>query len=205
LSAANGEDALELDLTPTKPVVLQGENGLSRKGREPGNASYYYSLPRLDTRGTLTLDGRQFTVAGASWFDREWSTSVLEHGQVGWDWFALQLDDRSELMVFDMRRDDGSLDAADAGTFVARDGTATALGASDFTIEVLAHWKSERSGAEYPSKWRVRVPSRQLDLEVEPALADQELRLSVRYWEGAVRVTANGKACGCGYVELTGY
>lgn len=205
LSAASDDLSLELDLAARAEPVLQGERGLSRKGREPGNASYYYSVPRLETRGRLAIDGREFEVTGLSWCDREWSTSALEHGQVGWDWFALQLEDGRDLMLFHMRRDDGSIDATSAGSLRAADGTVTQLASSDFAIEVLDRWTSRASGAEYPSHWRVSVPSHHIDLEIEPVLRDQELRLSVRYWEGAVHAVCGGRPCGRGYVELVGY
>jgi predicted secreted hydrolase len=140
--------------------------------------------------------------------DHEYSTSALGPEQTGWDWFSIQLDNGTELMVFQLRREDGSIDAFSSGTFVAADGFTTQLGADDFTLEVTDTWRSPRSGGEYPSGWRLRVPSAQLDLTITPHLADQEMQVSYAYWEGAVRVdgTADGQAVrGNGYVELTGY
>lgn len=198
--------ALDLTLQPGKPVVLQGERGLSRKGANPGNASYYYSLTRLPTQGTLDLGEGAIRVQGASWFDREWSSSALEAGQVGWDWFALQLDDGRELMYYQLRAEDGRPGAYSAGVLVGPEGTTRPLRAGEVQLEVEQTWRSPRSGVRYPAGWRVRVPAAGVDLRVEPALADQELRLSVRYWEGAVRVfDAAGAPAGRGYVELVGY
>lgn len=205
LVARQGEVALELDVTAAKTPVLQGANGLSRKGSDPGNASYYYSLTRLDTRGRIALGERQFEVRGTSWFDREWSTSALEPGQIGWDWFALQFDDGRELMLYRMRRADGALDPHSSGSLVDAQGGVTRLAAQDFALEVLDDWRSESSGVSYPARWRIRVPSAQLVLELTPKLADQELRHAVTYWEGAVNVERDGRAFGRGYVEMTGY
>ncbi|MHB1134013.1 MAG: lipocalin-like domain-containing protein [Chloroflexota bacterium] len=208
LRAAQGEVAIDLLVRPGKPVVLQGERGLSAKGPEPGNASYYYSLTRLATEGTVTLGGQALAVGGASWLDREWSTSVLGAELVGWDWFALQLDDGRELMYFRLRRRDGAADPFSAGTLVAADGTYRSLSAAEVLAEPLDYWTSPRDGARYPARWRLAVPVAGLELEASPYLADQELDVSVRYWEGAVRLrgTGDGPAvAGQGYVEMTGY
>jgi predicted secreted hydrolase len=206
--AVEGELALDLELVPTKPLVLHGQGGWSRKGSDPGNSSYYYSATRLATRGSLRAGGREHTVAGSSWLDREWSTSVLDEGQVGWDWFALELEDGRELMLYLLRGRDGEPAPHSAGTLVARDGAALALARSDFSIEVLDRWTSNHSGVTYPARWRVRVPRHGLDLELSPYAADAELRLTLRYWEGpaAVRDLARGGApVGRAYVELVGY
>jgi predicted secreted hydrolase len=140
--------------------------------------------------------------------DREWSTSALGAAVEGWDWFAAQLDDGRELMVYLLRRRDGTLDPFSAGTLVAADGSARPLQAGDVRIEMLGHWTSQRSGVRYPARWRLSVPSAELRLEIEPRLADQELMVGTRYWEGAVRVEgwSGGRAIGGqGYVELVGY
>ena len=200
--------ALDLELTATKPMVLNGENGLSQKGREPGNASYYYSFTRLATRGTVTVGLKSFEVQGSSWLDREWSTSALEADQVGWDWFALQLSDGTDLMVYQLRRSDGSADSLSSGTLVAVDGSSRRLRASDFEVEPRDTWTSPATGITYPSSWRIRLPEIELDLEVEPMFANQELDLTFRYWEGAVTVRGSSEGAaltGRGYVELTGY
>ena len=206
--AAAGAIALDLAFQELKPPVLQGDRGLSQKGPEPGNASYYYSLTRLATNGTVTLDGRVLGVAGSSWIDREWSTSALGPDQVGWDWFALQLDDGRDLMVYRLRRRDGSLDPFSSGTLVARDGATRRLPAAAVTVEPAGSWRSPRTGRVYPARWRVVVATEDLELTVTPRMADQELDLGVRYWEGAVAVTgttAGRSVSGEGYVELTGY
>lgn len=200
--------ALSLVLEEGKPPVLQGDRGLSQKSAEPGNASYYYSLTRLPSRGTVTVDGRTYEVTGTSWMDREWSTSALGADQVGWDWFALQLSDGSELMYYQLRRKDGSADPFSAGTYVPAQGAAVRLSREEVRIDVQDTWRSPRGGATYPARWRISVPSQQLVLDITPAQADQELQVSVRYWEGAVRIQgthAGQPVTGHGYVELTGY
>jgi predicted secreted hydrolase len=208
LRAHSGDVALELEVRTLTPPVLNGERGLSRKGASDGAASYYYSLPRLATTGTLTLGGREHRVTGSTWFDREWSTSALDDGQVGWDWFALRLGEAGEVMLYSLRRADGRPDAASSGTWIGPAGGAEHLAREDFELAALASWTSPRTGVTYPSKWRVSVPSRAAELEVEPLLAGQELDLAIRYWEGAVRVrgTVAGQGVdGRGYVELAGY
>lgn len=207
LTARDGDFALALALSPEKPAVLQGDAGLSRKGPKAGNASYYYSLPRLAARGTVTIAGREHAVAGEAWLDREWSTSALGPDLAGWDWFALQLDDGRELMFYHLRRNDGAIDPFSRGSLVARDGTARSLAADEVELTVLSTWTSPR-GALYPSRWRLVVPGEGLELELRPRLANQELDVTVRYWEGAVAVagTHRGAAvAGHGFVELTGY
>ena len=203
LRASEDNIALDLTLQPGKPPVLQGERGLSRKSAEPGNASYYYSLTRMPTSGTIRLGSDRFPVSGLAWMDREWSTSSLGRDQVGWDWFALQLGDGRDLMLYQLRRKDGTADSMSNGTLVSPTGESRHLGLDDFELEVLERWKSPRSGAVYPAKWRLRIPSADLDLTIEPLLADQELDVSFRYWEGAVRIA--GSFRGRGYVEMTGY
>jgi predicted secreted hydrolase len=199
--------ALDLALAAKKPLVAHGFRGLSPKSDEPGNASYYVGYTRLSARGRLGVSG-DVSVAGEAWFDHEWSTSALGPGAVGWDWFSLQLDDGRELMLFQIRREDGSAEAVSGGTLVERDGRARRLAREEVSIDVLDHWTSAESGGRYPSRWRVRVLTAALDLAVEPWLDDQEMRTSFVYWEGAVRVsgrTEGRHVSGQGYVELTGY
>ena len=208
LAAADGEVGIGLVLRPGKPPVLQGERGLSRKSDEPGNASYYYSLTRMPAAGTVRLGNESFAVTGEAWMDREWSTSSLGRDQVGWDWFALQLSDGWDLMLYKLRRTGGEADPASRGTAIAPDGGSRPLALRDFEIEGTEEWRSPRSGARYPARWRVRVPGEGLDIEIRPLLADQELDVSFRYWEGAVEIegTHRGRPVrGRGYVELTGY
>jgi predicted secreted hydrolase len=158
LRAQEGDVAIDLTVSPGKPVVLQGDRGLSRKGPEPGNASLYYSFTRMPARGTVRLGGETLEVSGDAWMDREWSTSALG-GVEGWDWFALQLDDGGELMVYLLRRRDGTVDPFSAGTLVAADGTTRRLEPGDVRVETLAHWTSPHSGVRYPARWRVSVPA----------------------------------------------
>jgi len=195
--------ALELRLEARKPRVLQGERGYSRKGEDPGNASRYYSYTRLAAQGRLEVAGRQARVTGSAWLDREWSTSALDEGQAGWDWFALQLEDGRDLMVYRLRRVDGGTDPRSAGVLVAPDGRVRHLGAEDFRVIPLRHWRSPETGARYPVDWRVVVPAAGLSLTVDARLDAQEMPTSVRYWEGAVSVS--GDAGGVGYLEMTGY
>lgn len=162
----------------------------------------------MPTVGRISIEGESFAVTGASWLDREWSTSALGEDQVGWDWFSLQLSDGRELMYYQLRLQDGSADPLSSGVLVATDGSSQRFSASDLQIEVLDHWTSPHSGGRYPARWRLQLPEQQLDLEIVPLLADQELQTSIRYWEGAVAVqghTAAGPVQGYGYVELTGY
>ena len=208
LRAAEGRIAIDLTLASDRPVVLQGDRGLSRKGPEAGNASYYYSRTRMTARGTVRAGADAVPVAGLAWMDREWSTSALGPGLVGWDWIALQLDDGRDLMVYRLRRRDGSTDPHSAGVLVSGAGATLALAPAELTLDALDHWTSPRSRVRYPSRWRLAVPGAGLDLAITPRLADQELIVGTRYWEGAVRVegTAAGRPIGGrGYVELVGY
>ena len=208
LRAANGDVSIDLTLEPGKPIVLQGERGLSQKGKTPGNASYYYSLTRMPSRGTVAAPGGTWQVEGASWMDREWSTSALDRDQVGWDWFALQLSDGRDLMVYRLRDWDGSADPSSSGTLVEASGEPRHLSVDAFTLVPEGTWQSPHSGRTYPAGFAVRVPSAGLDLEVIPLLHDQELNLSFRYWEGGVKVEGRGVSAGLtgrGYLELTGY
>ncbi len=208
LRASQGDVAIELVLDSSKTPVLHGEGGLSRKGSAPGNASYYYSLTRMPTSGTVRVAGQTFAVSGLSWMDREWSTSALEAGQVGWDWFSLQLDDGREVMFYRLRRQDGTSDPHSSGTLVMADGQARHLALADVRLDVLDYWQSPLDGTRYPSRWQLAIPGEGLELEIVPSMPDQELDLAVRYWEGAAQAsgTADGQPiAGQGYVELTGY
>lgn len=207
LRAESDNFGIDLELVAEKQPILNGDNGLSRKSGEPGNASYYYSIPRLRSEGTLSISGEVHNVSGLSWLDREWSSSALAKDQSGWDWFALQLSDGSDLMFYQLRRDDGSVDVHSAGTRVAGDGKTSQLKHSDISIMVTDYWQSKRGG-RYPAGWSIRIPEMAIALAVTPAMADQELITNVRYWEGAVDVSGESggqSVTGRGYVELTGY
>ena len=207
LHARDGTVAIDLAIRAVKPPVLNGDRGLSRKGAEPGNASYYYSLPRLATSGTIRIGQETTSVTGLTWMDREWGTSALGKELVGWDWFALHLDDGRDFMVYLLRKQDGTANPLDSATLVARDGTARHLSGKQVQVQVTGSWQSPVSRVRYPSRWRVQVPGEHLDLEIVPRLAGQELLGTVRYWEGAVQVEGRGGGSpgGTGYVELTGY
>jgi len=208
LAAAQEGVSIALELTDRKGPVLQGEAGYSQKGPEAGNASYYISQTRLESSGTVRVNGEEVAVSGWSWMDHEYSTSALSEGQVGWDWFSIQLDNDREMMVYTLRRADGSVDAYSKGTLIFEDGDTRTLTAEDFSIEATEQWTSPHSGAIYPAGWVIRVPGEDLELTVEPLLADQEWLGSFVYWEGAVKVEGRwGQVAvsGFGYGELTGY
>jgi predicted secreted hydrolase len=204
------EDGYELDLdldASAAAPVLNGVGGFSAKSAEPGAASYYYSLPRLAAHGRLVRAGRPLAVSGLAWCDREWGSGGLGAREAGWDWFGLQLQDGSALMFYALRDQGGGRDAHSAGSFIDASGAVRSLTAQEVSIEVLGQWLSPQ-GVRYPSGWRVRVPRAGLDLTVQPLLADQELRVTPRYWEGAVDVSgarAGEPVAGRGYVELVGY
>jgi len=209
-SAGEGEEraAIDLVLDQGMPPVLQGDRGLSKKSAAPGNASYYYSLPRMPAKGEIRIGRNRFAVSGLAWLDREWSTSSLAPDQVGWDWFALQLEGGRELMLYRLRDRDGTASPESRGTLIAPDGATRAIAWRDLNLSETATWTSTKSGARYPAAWRIRIPRERLDLTVRPLLADQELDGAFRYWEGAVAVAGSreGKpVSGKGYVELTGY
>lgn len=207
LKAREGDMAVDITVTARKPFVLNGEAGLSRKSGTPGNASYYYSIPRMETAGTIAVGGKNFPVTGHSWLDREWGTSALGPNQAGWDWFALHLDDGRDIMFYRLRRFDGGTEPWSSGTLVGADGSYRYLDHDDVNTGVLQWWRSPASGSRYPSRWRLIIPSERLDLEITPRIPDQELLTSVRYWEGAVQVKSlvPGGPEGSGYVEMTGY
>ena len=205
------EMGFELTTRIAKRRIFQGPGGFSRKGKESGAASQYYSYTRLETSGELTLGGERFDVVGESWMDKELSSSQLAPQQVGWDWFSLQLDDGRELMLYIMRREDGTTDYA-KGTVVSADGEARYLELEDFSVEATRHWVSPSTAARYPVAWRVHVSSEGLELEVRALVDDQEnksrLPGGVFYWEGAVTISvtgSGGETLGRGFVELTGY
>jgi len=207
-------DDLEIALTvvPEKAPVIHGKGGVSRKGAESGQASHYYSLTRLATSGRISLGKESFNVTGTSWMDHEFGSADLGKDLVGWDWFSIQLANHTELMLYRMRRSDGSSDPVSSGTFIEHDGRAQHLTLGEFMLEPITTWTSPASKARYPATWRLSIPSKDLSLALVPRMTEQELRTNrstqVTYWEGAIEAsgTLEGKPItGRGYMELTGY
>ncbi|MEY4673773.1 MAG: hypothetical protein RL148_1557 [Planctomycetota bacterium] len=208
LQVAEQDFAFDLRLDEGKPVVLQGDGGLSQKSAEPGNASIYYSVPRIRVQGSVRSGSRSVAVTGSAWLDREWSTSSLGEGQVGWDWFSLQLEGGEELMWYQLRRSDGSVDPWSRGCHVRTDGSSVALEPTQVRVTPGRRWTAPDGVTGYPVDWRLEVPHLGLDLSVQAKLPHQELRTVVRYWEGCVRVQGtrgDQRVQGEGYLEMTGY
>jgi predicted secreted hydrolase len=207
INAFSDNYGIDLELKPEKNPVFQGENGLSAKSNTPGNASYYYSYTRLNTSGKVIINNKTFYVNGWSWMDREWSTSALEQGQKGWDWFSIQIDDNTEIMYFRLRGKDNKTSNFAKGAFIDKNGKKINLSQDQVNLDVLEYYENDNK-SQYPSKWLLNIPDEKIKLTITPLIQDQELKLSVRYWEGAVKVEGvkNGSAIsGHGYVELTGY
>jgi predicted secreted hydrolase len=212
LEARDPSMSIRFRLTPLKPPVVNGINGVSQKAEGKSYASHYYSITRLKTRGELTIKGTVLTVEGISWMDHEFGSNQLQSYQVGWDWFSIQMENNSELMLYIIRHRDGSPDPYSSGTLTYPDGTSRHVRLEEFEIRTLGTWKSQKTGAEYPARWNIRISGLDIDLTVTPTVADQELttRESTRvtYWEGSVRVDGRYEGSpisGVGYVELTGY
>ncbi len=209
LQAVQGQIAIDLNLTDVMGVVLHGEKGYSRKGKTAGNASYYYSQPRLQADGVVQVDDIRYPVSGLVWSDHEFSTSVLDKTQIGWDWFSLQFEDGTALMLFQLRETGGGISDSSSGTFIDADGSPHPLQKVVFEIKVLNEWRSSHTGGLYPSAWQIQLNSPACLLDIHPLMADQEINFpAVTYWEGAVRFkgTCNSlPASGNGYIELTGY
>ena len=198
--------SLDLELNALRPPVLQGDRGLSRKSAEPGNASYYYSIPRLETRGELSVEDRGYRVQGLSWLDREWSTSALGPEQAGWDWFSMQLDDGTDIMYYRLRRKDGRPDPHSRGSVQLPDGTRVDLLPEEVELRPLKWWEN-RDGRRYPIVWEFRAMRLRRTIRVQALIPDQQMDLSVRYWEGAVELldARDSGHLGYGYLEMTGY
>lgn len=200
---------LSLNLRQTRPPILQGDRGFSQKGPERGNATYYYSLVGLETTGEITVNGKTVTVSGISWMDHEFGTSFLPEGFVGWDWFSLQLEDSTTLMLYCLRGSDQSCDPQTyGGSLIYPNSQQLDVRKTDFTLTATRQWTSPESGATYPSGWQITFPELNIFLQVEPLIPNQEFRASFTYWEGAVQVRGQidgATVGGQGYVELTGY
>ncbi|HET6370160.1 MAG TPA: lipocalin-like domain-containing protein [Nitrospiria bacterium] len=218
LTAREEGNDIRLELTSEKPVVLQGHDGLSQKGPMPGEASYYYSLTRLRTSGMLRINGAETRVDGLSWMDHEFFSTPKNDPQgpdqylSGWDWFAIQLDNRCELMFYRLRERDGSNSPFSAGSLILPDGTTEPLSLSKIRLTPLSEWKSLETGATYPIRWKLEVPEKKIALNLEPLLPQQELvtpkSTRVVYWEGALRAEGSWRGApvsGEGYLEMTGY
>lgn len=200
--------ALEVVLNPQKPLVLQGEEGYDKKGGEDGNASYYISFTRMQTEGLLKKDGESLVVSGLSWMDHEWSTSALDSGQTGWDWFSIQLSNGYELMYYQIRNADPELAPQTTGSLIAPNGQKRDLGQGEVQLEVLEYWTSPHTGARYPLQWTLGIPSEELIVDVATVFDDQEMTVSVQYYEGALHVSGTFRdeaIDGNGYIEMTGY
>jgi predicted secreted hydrolase len=212
LQAQTRDMGLDLELQPGKGPILHGNQGYSQKGTDPASASCYVSFPRLHGSGELRLGKRTFEVTGNAWMDHEFASALLEKGLEGWDWFSLQFADGTELMLFFLRRKEGGVHPASAGTFVDRAGRARHIASDEMELEVLDRWRSPQTGIHYPSGWRLHIGSIGLKARVEPRMENQEMRTESTsgriYWEGSVSAQGSRGAKeirGTGYVELTGY
>ena len=212
LRANSAQAGIDLTLDEGKSPIIHGINGISQKGAQPGNASHYYSLTRMPTSGTLTIDGERVAVSGESWMDHEFGTSFLEAEQRGWDWLSIQLSDGRELMLYQLRRADGTRDPRSSGTIVDRAGRSIHLTNDDFTLTPGRRQFTSKNGTVYPIEWSIGIPSQRIELTVTTPLDDQELSLvrstGIAYWEGMIDVagkTGSGPATGSGYLEMTGY
>ena len=209
LAADAADAAVKLHLVPQKKPIIHGPNGISRKAKAAGHASHYYSITRLTTHGTLRAGRENFAIEGESWFDHEWATNQLAPDQVGWNWVSAQFDDGCELMLYEMRLTNGSIDPVSSGTFVRADGSYSSLTSAEFQMKPLSFWLSPTTKAKYPIGWQVSVPRIALDFQIRPVLENQELVFTpLTYWEGAFDIMGTGKGKplgGHGYLELTGF
>ncbi|MDE2058373.1 MAG: carotenoid 1,2-hydratase [candidate division NC10 bacterium] len=204
--------AIDLTLSLSKPPAIHGSNGVSQKAAGLGRASHYYSLTRMTTKGILTFAGKRQTVTGSTWMDHEFGSNQLTESQVGWDWFAIQLENGAELMLYQLRLTDGRPDLHSSGSLIHSDGRVEHLPRSAFMLTPQEVWQSPKSSGRYPIRWRVQVPDRHLDLSVRAAFPDQELDTRgstlVTYWEGSVAISGTAgdrPISGVGYLEMTGY
>ena len=207
IKAATEKYSVDLNLSSIKPIILQGDNGISRKGPGPDNFSHYYSLTRISTSGIVKINGEQFDVSGLSWMDHEWSNASLGRNELGWNWFSIQLNNNSEIMFYQFHGKENTNNKFDQGTLILENGKSEKLKAGDVKIEAVGYWESKIHSI-YPSGWKFSIPSRNISLTLTPSVKDQELELLINYWEGSVSVKGriNDKEVqGDGYVELTGY
>ena len=212
LQAVEERVSLKFILRSMKPPVIHGKNGVSQKGEGLGRASHYISLTRLETTGEVQLGVRNFQVTGTSWMDHEFFTHQLDAEQAGWDWASIQLEDNTELMLFRIRRKDGSVDRFSAGTFVDSHGGTAHLDRDDFTLlPVGPVWTSPSTHAPYPLRWKILVRKLGISLESSTSSPSQEIPskgMLPSYWEGAVSFEGQEQSTpirGVGYIEMTGY
>jgi predicted secreted hydrolase len=212
LLANAGEVAIELSLDSKKRPALHGANGISQKAEGAGHASHYYSMTRLGTNGKLRIGAKTIQVSGESWMDHEFGTNQLTENQAGWDWFSIQLDNGTDLMLYRLRNRDGSLDPYSSGTVIDQNSKTQPLRFAEFVATPGRQWKSAKTGASYPIEWTIALPGRGTELQLVPSVDNQELvttrSTGIAYWEGAVQIsgTWEGKPVkGKGYLELTGY
>lgn len=198
---------LQLSLLTEKPEAVHGSNGVSIKGPLPGQASHYVSFTRMKSEGSMKWSSKEYQVMGTTWYDHEFGSNQLAKDQVGWDWFSLQLDSGEELMVYLLRKENGCFETTSSGSWIDRAGKVTHLDLSQISVLSRDHWTSPHTKVVYPTKWEIRIPSKSVNVVVEPSLADQELvnkeTGKMAYWEGACSVS--GSHIGRAYVELTGY
>lgn len=205
LQIKEGKNALDLTLIADKPIVLQGKDGYSQKSADSCNSSYYYSMPRMRASGQVVANNQSHEVAGSAWLDREWSSSALADDQVGWDWFALQMDDGRDIMFYQLRKEDGTIDPYSHAVEIDKEGLKTDIAAENFKLNIDRWWQSE-SGSRYPVSGTITRADTGETIVYRPLIDDQELDLTVRYWEGAIELSdATGQSIGRGYMELTGY
>jgi predicted secreted hydrolase len=211
IRAAGTRGGVDLVLDEGKAPAVNGIDGISQKGAQTGNASHYYSLTRMPTRGVLVVDGERFEATGESWMDHEFGTSFLEPEQQGWDWLSIQLADGRELMLYQLRRGDGSRDPRSSGTLVDASGRTRHLSSADFTMTTTGRTFRAPSGATYPIRWTVQIPGESLTMDVSTPLENQELSTEaarVSYWEGLIDIAGTSRGApiaGRGYLEMTGY
>ena len=204
-TAAMDDYEIWLELTPQKAASIHSQDGLLDFG--PYGWSYYYSFTRMEVSGSLLTGDGPVDVTGEAWMDHQWG-DFISVGSGGWDWFSLQLEDGRDFTASVVRGEEGVV-VLEYGTLVGADGLVRHMPAAEFEIEATAEWTSARSGATYPAGWRLTIPAEEIDVTLEPVLADQELdtmaSTGVIYWEGAVDAVVGGERVGRGYVELTGY
>jgi predicted secreted hydrolase len=213
LQAIEDRFRLSLVLHPEKPPVIHGENGVSQKAEGPGRGSHYISFTRLLARGSIEVRNTAYRVNGVTWMDHEFFTHQLATNQVGWDWLSIQLEDNTELMLYQIRRKDGSVDPFSGGTYVDEHGKSTHLRASDFTLTPHGEiWKSPVTSASYPIQWTISIRGLGIELETRTELKTQEIsgqtKIVPSYWEGAISLSGRrgkNQLEGAGYLEMTGY